>query len=130
MKKLGPAIPTPRAAKRLVNTYRLLKAAVPEPELDRFLGRPSGPNPYQLCLVLLALTIGFGDQAFDLFRRLRTESLALLRETNPVDGLDTVRAALAPALVVANLPPDPDTVAYWIAVVSRYSFNVYSDLPA
>jgi CHAT domain/KAP family P-loop domain len=64
---LAPLIPTPRVAKRLINTYRLLRVSATDP--DAFEGR-DGPGEYQAVLLLLAIMNGFPSQAGALFREL------------------------------------------------------------
>lgn len=60
--RLGPLLPTPRSAKRLVNLYRLLRIGIPETELPAFVGGEDG-GPYQTAAVLLATVIGLPADA-------------------------------------------------------------------
>jgi hypothetical protein len=53
---VGPMIPTPRAAKRLVNIYRMLRVSVPEDELEAF--QPQGGKEHEAVTVLLAILVG------------------------------------------------------------------------
>ena len=64
---LAPLIATPRVAKRLVNTYRLLRVSATEP--TAFEGQ-DGPGEYQAVLLLLAIMNGFPSQASTFFREL------------------------------------------------------------
>jgi hypothetical protein len=70
MKELHLLIPSPRAAKRFVNVYRLFKAKV-EPNAEDFekLTRP-GTGDYRAALVLLAILTGFPEQATEILRDL------------------------------------------------------------
>jgi len=61
---------TPRAAKRLINTYRLLRASLNDLEYDRFTPSPDGADHYMIALILLGILVGFPDQAWALFRSL------------------------------------------------------------
>jgi KAP family P-loop domain len=54
---------TPRAVKRFVNIYRLYKAALSTPGLDKFLGTPEHPGNFRAVQVFLALVIGSPDFA-------------------------------------------------------------------
>ncbi|WP_112240938.1 P-loop NTPase fold protein [Kribbella monticola] len=54
---LGPLLPTPRSAKKLINLYRLMRIAMPERELAAWLGDQEGGR-YQVALLLLALLTG------------------------------------------------------------------------
>lgn len=73
---LSPFIQTPRLAKRLVNTYRLLRvhiAMIIEEEKDdfsKFIDRELGD--YRAVLILLAINVGCADVAPEIFRDLDT----------------------------------------------------------
>jgi hypothetical protein len=67
MGRLGGLLPTPRAAKRLVNIYRLVRIGVPAPELTGFVGDEAG-GPYQAVQVLLAILVGHPLFAREVFR--------------------------------------------------------------
>jgi hypothetical protein len=67
MQSLAPFITTPRAAKRLVNSYRLLRAQLDEVELTQFVDPETGEGDHQAVLVLLAILIGFPNQAAAIF---------------------------------------------------------------
>jgi len=70
MKRLAQLVVTPRAAKRLINTYRLLRASLNDLEYDRFTPSPDGADHYMIALILLGILVGFPDQAWALFRSL------------------------------------------------------------
>jgi hypothetical protein len=67
---LGPLLPTPRSAKRLVNLYRLLRIGIPETDLPAFVGGEDG-GPYQAAAVLLATVIGLPADVRGALRALR-----------------------------------------------------------
>jgi WD40 repeat protein len=67
MARLGALLPTPRAAKRLVNLYRLVRIGIPSGELSEFVGDESG-GPYQAVQVLLAILVGHPEFAREVFR--------------------------------------------------------------
>jgi len=69
MKKLFPFVPSPRAAKRLVNVYRLLRATVGRDEWNRFLGA-DGDGDFRAVLLLLALLTGYPSEGTDILRDL------------------------------------------------------------
>ena len=54
---LGALVGTPRAAKKLVNLYRLVRIGVPQPELTAFAGAPDS-EPYRAAALMLALVVG------------------------------------------------------------------------
>jgi hypothetical protein len=55
VKWLRPLLDTPRAVKRLVNLYRLVRAGIPHAELDGYIG--GGAGPFRVDLVLLAMSV-------------------------------------------------------------------------
>jgi len=74
MAELVSLIPTPRAAKRLGNIYRLIRAGVSPAALPQFLGRDQQGGEYQTVLALLAIQVGFPLVANELFARMRRDS--------------------------------------------------------
>ncbi|KPM55994.1 hypothetical protein ACG83_12425 [Frankia sp. R43] len=56
VQRLRPMLETPRALKRFVNLYRLVRAGIPDNELDDFIGTDEN-GPYQAVLVLLAVLV-------------------------------------------------------------------------
>jgi hypothetical protein len=67
---------SPRAIKRFVNTYRLIRAAVPAAELDTFLGRAAVPGRNRMTLLLLALSIGLPSLAEKMETKIATTAAA------------------------------------------------------
>jgi hypothetical protein len=62
--KLGPLLPTPRIAKRMVNVYRLIKASKGVEALEAF----DRDSRYQPCLLMLAILFGRPSISLDFFR--------------------------------------------------------------
>jgi hypothetical protein len=71
---LGGIVPTPRAAKRLVNIYRMLRVSVPEDELGAFGPDSDGGGEYQAVILLLAILVGRPVEAAGVFGALRAAS--------------------------------------------------------
>ncbi|MDQ1708527.1 MAG: hypothetical protein QOJ88_1738 [Pyrinomonadaceae bacterium] len=72
MKQLHQLIPSPRATKRFINVYRLMRAAVDIDErlvLDEFTGDET-QGSYRPVLLLLAILTGYPDQATEILRDL------------------------------------------------------------
>jgi hypothetical protein len=69
MRTLAPLIPTPRAAKRLVNVYRLVRSLVLSRERTAFLGNVQHPGDYQATMLLTAAVTGFPAAADELIER-------------------------------------------------------------
>jgi hypothetical protein len=70
MKMLVRFVPTPRSAKRLANTYRLMRVLVTEDEAKSFRPGRDDTGDYKIALTLLAILVGFPNQAAPLFRQL------------------------------------------------------------
>jgi hypothetical protein len=67
MQGLAQFIPTPRAAKRFVNIYRLLRASADDAERAVLLEQePSESRLYRAVLLMLSLQIGYPDQSAEL----------------------------------------------------------------
>jgi phospholipase C len=65
MWRFQPFIPSPRATKRFVNVYRLLRASVSGPELADFV-RHDGTGEYEVVQFLLAIQTGYPEQAMEI----------------------------------------------------------------
>jgi len=119
-----PFIETPRAAKRLINTYRLLRAALTEADLAAL--RDDGHRPV---LLLLSVLLGEPEEATELMRDLLGDRplppafTSLIRRrgiTAPPAGLEAKIAGIITTTGITN-----DTADYrrWARVVARYSFR-------
>lgn len=73
MSRLDELIPSPRIAKRLVNTYRLIKAMLSPDRLAHFEGGERTPGEFQAVMLLLAMQSGFPTEAYEVFRELARE---------------------------------------------------------
>jgi len=69
MKRLYPLMTSPRAAKRFVNTYRIIRVMVDDYERDAFVGTAAGGD-YQAVLLLLAMLGGYPEQTSEIIRDL------------------------------------------------------------
>jgi hypothetical protein len=132
MTRLAPLLPTPRAAKKLVNLYRLVRISIPEVSLAAFAGSEAG-GPYQVVQILLAVLVGSPAAAQRIFRELMTAP--------PESDIHTVLAKAA----ATGLPDSPlcarisaelariseDTLLLiaiseyqrWCPTLARYSFH-------
>ncbi|MET0855601.1 MAG: P-loop NTPase fold protein [Telluria sp.] len=121
-------IPTPRAAKRLSNVYRILKARVPSLRLHLFEGSAEAPGEFQVPLLLLAVLISDSKGASGWF-------------SDVLDGLDgdggmqeallcadarfaDITDAVARVIADARFPLDKTLLAEWIPYVRRFSFDL------
>jgi hypothetical protein len=82
---------SPRRVKRLVNTYRLIKASLPDGQLAKFLTDASdrgelNSGPYQIVIALLVIATGASAASALILKE--------LAEWDPKDSLDTLVAQL------------------------------------
>ncbi|MFF1356931.1 P-loop NTPase fold protein [Streptomyces sp. NPDC058297] len=129
MAQLGALLPTPRAAKKLVNLYRLVRMGVEAEGLSGFVSTSSGePGEHQVVQFLLALLVGRPEQASALFKHILAAESAekitdVLRNSPPqavighkaADVLDTINGNTEIRLDVA-------TYQRWCPALARYSF--------
>jgi WD40 repeat protein len=121
--RLGPLLRTPRAAKKLVNLYRLVRIGIPEEDLPRFIGL----GGYKVVQIALAILVGVPDAAPAIFT-------AVGAAPTDADIVDVVRAAEPNAgPQVAGFINDirsqsPEAVTdirvyqRWCPALARYSF--------
>jgi hypothetical protein len=139
---------SPRAVKRFINVYRIVRARLSDQELDRFLGR-SGPPRYPIVALLAAIETGQPielSEALYPALELLPESARLnfvwttVERTGPdrtaqaADALSAIKTAF-PALGAALAAVDRlcgeggASVGDYVAMarlVRRYSFNGYN----
>lgn len=140
---IGPLVPTPRAAKRLVNVYRLIKAGLSLEEVDTFLDQ----RQYEPLVVLLGSLVGFPRPARVLFQKLcEAEGSQLIPDFlrslgsarmdwhafdqrpgddedwhNMVVGIDQVLKVFETRAILVN--GTVDHYRPWVRPVQRYSFD-------
>jgi hypothetical protein len=149
MKRLFWLIPSPRAAKRFVNIYRLLRASVPEEEHAAFVGGET-EGQHRVALLLLAIVTGYPNEAAEILRELLkqdksrhwwqfidelegqiTTEMKLDKDGKPQGQLSEAEAENLRQLFknlreVRELIPDNQSCAdfiYWAPQVARYSFQ-------
>ncbi|HRE83215.1 MAG TPA: P-loop NTPase fold protein [Opitutaceae bacterium] len=125
---------TPRAVKRLGNTYSLIRVSVPEPEWSAFLGDSDHPGTFRIPLVMLAVCAGFPAVAKKWIQVIhRAESLSSwIPELTPavratfttweLADLQELISALRAMNADEIIPIDQRIVQQWAARVARYSF--------
>jgi hypothetical protein len=101
---LAPLVRTPRAAKRLVNLYRLVKARTAPGETDAFLD-----VDYRVVLVLLAVLVGRSGQCDALFDAIESGQ-------NWRQEMDRLVGDLA-------VPDELPAYRKWLPLVRRFSFT-------
>ncbi|AUI57233.1 P-loop NTPase fold protein [Amycolatopsis sp. BJA-103] len=148
---LGMLVNSPRSAKRLMNTYRLIRATRHAGPRSRFLGGDGRPGEYQAVLTLLAVVAGHPTLADRLLRALEDAGKAgvegwdeFLRELAPGTSDDEAGRLLPPGitgqrhelaewtslhhgLTTSRRPEMSDDLEgyqRWGRVVARFSFNL------
>ncbi|HEU5476108.1 MAG TPA: P-loop NTPase fold protein [Actinophytocola sp.] len=122
LERLTPLLPTPRAIKKLVNLYRLLRLGIPEHRLDEFIGGDAG-GPYQAAGLLLAALVGAPHEARGM--------LADLAGIGPDGDIVEVLGGRPPAGLIerireqAPVHGNPTTYRRWATTVARYGFETY-----
>jgi hypothetical protein len=119
--RLSPLLPTPRAMKKLVNLYRLLRISVHN-QLDTFIGT-TNTAPYQAAAVLLTTVTGQPARAAGLLTTIRdcpdeNDITLVLRNSGATDIADWIDK---------NSPVIRETTVYqaWAPVVARFGFETY-----
>ncbi|EOY5416009.1 P-loop NTPase fold protein [Cronobacter turicensis] len=129
---LYPLIPSPRAAKRLVNVYRVLKASVGGAQLQAFEGTETEPGQFQIPLLLLAIQICDASTATAWFADLMAEQgqrnspeEAFIR-TATADARKRLMERIQYIFMEAGFPKDATLLTNWIPLVSRFTFETRS----
>jgi hypothetical protein len=76
LQRLSPLFRTPRAVKRFINTYRLVKVGIDSNEIDRFEGSRTAPGTSRIAQALLAVVAGYPNQAQRFLQRLLAQVYA------------------------------------------------------
>ncbi len=118
MKSLADLIGrSPRTVKRYINTYRIIRATVPQRRLAGFL-----KEDYRSVLLLLAIVVGVPEETFNIFKALES----VTGTTTIADFAKTVQGGVARAAFEDYARDRSITVGelrQHINTVSRYSFD-------
>lgn len=128
---------TPRAVKRLANTYSLIRVGVDEQQWPNYLGSNNSAQAYRVPLLLLAVTSAFPSLARPWLLWLReTPPTRWQLEENDLKNLadrysdttdlhdwERLRACLNRMDLDGWPAPDIETLAEWVPKVARYSFS-------
>jgi KAP family P-loop domain len=135
MIRLSPLLPTPRAAKRLANLYRLVRIGIPHAELASFIGSAAGA-PYQAVQILLAVLAGRPAAAQRVFTELMrapadSDILVILAKAGSADSphaASCAEIATELARLAEQVPVEVRAGSYqpWCPVLARYSFHTHA----
>lgn len=130
-KRLHAFIPSPRAAKRFSNVYRILKATVPANELARFEGSANFPGEFRMAMILLAQQISSPHRAaqwFDFLAQQPSDERLHDALLHPPEDQRHVANGIKEALEglltddARDLPIE--RVRHWLTIVGRFSFDL------
>jgi hypothetical protein len=122
---VGPLMTTPRAAKKLVNLYRLIRIGVPDDELTAFVGHDAG-GAYQAVVLLLAIIVSDPGLARPLLARIMsaasTADLIRVLKTPPssAHGTADARNVHARCQRIAGIVEDIETKTALIGGLAEY----------
>lgn len=125
--RLGPLLSTPRAAKKLVNLYRLVRIGIPEEELQAFIG----PGGYEVVQILLAVLVGSPDTAPAIFTAIRAAApdadiVSVVRDAGPAAGTWIAEIIDGIRRVTPEAVADIQAYQRWCPTLARYSFHTRS----
>ena len=133
MERLAPLLPTPRAAKRLANLYRLVRIGIQDSQLAEFVGSRSSGGPYQAVQILLAILVGSPTVAPQIFEDLMEASpdsdfLAVLKKEVAQDPTQRPqRSSITAQLTAIARHIQMQTAAReyqrWCLQLARHSFH-------
>ncbi|MDO7848516.1 P-loop NTPase fold protein [Hymenobacter sp. M29] len=132
--ELFELIPTPRAAKRFTNIYRLLKAQVRPIQLLQFEGSAAQPGDFQVAMLLLAILIGCPGEAATIFLQLQECARAQSTMNEVWTGisqtaikpneLQRITACMDSLMAMPHFPQNSVTYQEWLPRVARFSFEL------
>jgi hypothetical protein len=119
---LFPFMPSPRAAKRFANVYRILKAPLSGTSLHEFEGTKEHPGHFQVAMLLLAVATGVPDSADMLFRNMSSGDNGKTWRDVFASNLSSTAEQLA---VLQKVPVDMNIEVFqiWAQKVSRFTFG-------
>lgn len=124
---LFPFIPSPRAAKRFVNVYRLLKAPLSGDALRNFEGTKERPGDFQAAMLLLAAATGISQEADKLFSAILSggDSNSTWRQVFTANlSLSSAQSAvLSKVSLKVSLKGDLYAFQTWAPKVARFTFE-------
>ncbi|MBE7496855.1 MAG: hypothetical protein HS117_18085 [Verrucomicrobiaceae bacterium] len=126
LKSCQPLFRTPRAVKRLANTYCLIRTGVEEIYWDMFIGAGSWADDlpeYRYPLLMLAVAAAYPALAREhWFGRVIELKTWTPQISSPHPDWDALMKALAEIEAEKFAPFDEGKIQYWLPLVKRYSF--------
>jgi len=131
MTRLSPILPTPRAAKKFTNLYRLIRIGIPGAQLPEFTGSRSG-GPFQVVQMLLAMLVSGPDGSHRIFQEIigapnKGNILDILYAIQADSGkpVPCARLASQAAILIEQSDALKDIREYqrWCPIIAKYSFH-------
>lgn len=116
-------VPTPRAAKRFVNVYRLLKAPLSGDALRDFEGTEQQPGHFQAAMLLLGVALGLPQQAEKLFTAVVSAGNVATPWPRVFAENLTLNATQSKAMSNIRLQGALSPFRHWAARVARFTFE-------
>jgi hypothetical protein len=120
--RLFPFVPSPRAAKRFANTYRILKAPLTAYELREFGGTEDSPGEFQAAMLLLAFATGLPRQTTELFPAILA-SAGSAKSWREIVETYVVEPDMVEVLNFVKLDNMLDSLVKWTPRVARFTFE-------
>jgi KAP family P-loop domain len=118
-----PLIQTPRGAKRLLNTYRLVRASVPQSEWAAFAGDHRLDGEFRVAMLLLAAAAGYPAVARSWFAKLiRTNPAELFEEQADDPEWSQFKKVYEATFGHFTTPVSHEIFIKWINRVERFAF--------
>ena len=121
-----PLIGTPRGAKRLLNTYRLVRAGIPETEWNAFKGDGKERGEFRIAMLMLAAAAGYPAVAREWFELMRADKdFPVLRSlwSTRLDPAWLTFRSLYDETFVCNTPKlSHDLFCKWLDRVELFAF--------
>ncbi|MGH9280530.1 MAG: P-loop NTPase fold protein, partial [Acidimicrobiales bacterium] len=128
IKRLYPLVPSPRAAKRLVNVYRLIRAGIDEGQREEFVGDETRGS-HRAVLLLLAVVSSYPVEGGELLRDLIMDEPSgtwwsfVDSFMPPTERGQEVRDKLGQVRPLIPEDEPCSTFVSWAPEVARYSFT-------
>ncbi len=125
MKEYSALVRTPRAATRLLNTYRLIRAGVEEQDWPRFRGSSNFDGECRLAMLLLAGAAGSPSRARDWFKLLRKcDPSAFVVDERLVANTDGAEFFSLCKSTLTAMPRTPSSseLNVWLDRVEQFTF--------
>jgi hypothetical protein len=123
IKHYHPLVRTPRGATRFLNTYRLVRAGLVEPEWAAFRGDGDIHGEFRIAMLLLAAAAGRPAVAREWFQQLRKQAPHEVRVAQAdAQGWEHFKALYESTVGRFSPPPSLETMVKWIERVEQYTF--------